>query len=201
MNWVELVGYVASAFVVLSFAMSSIVKIRTISLVGSVFYVAYGVLIGSVPIILANATIVVFHCIALFGSSAASPSSAPPPSRLTRPSSSTSCTHTSTTSAGPSPSTSNAPPTPPSSSCARACPRAPSSAPATATPSTSPSTTSSPPTATPNWAEWIYGSRTSALRAHGIREVTAAPTTDVHRHYLEHVGFERRGESLAKSLA
>ena len=46
MNWIELVGYVASAFVVLSFAMSSIVKIRTISLVGSVFYVAYGVLIG-----------------------------------------------------------------------------------------------------------------------------------------------------------
>jgi len=45
MNWIELVGYVASAFVVLSFAMSSIVKIRTISLVGSVFYVAYGVLV------------------------------------------------------------------------------------------------------------------------------------------------------------
>ena len=57
MNWVELVGYIASALVVLSFAMSSIVKIRSISLVGSAIYVVYGLLIGSFPIMLANGTI------------------------------------------------------------------------------------------------------------------------------------------------
>ena len=53
----EIVGYVASALVVLSLTMSSVVRIRTISLAGSVVFVVYGVLIGSVPIIVTNAAI------------------------------------------------------------------------------------------------------------------------------------------------
>lgn len=66
MNTAELVGYVASALIVLSFAMSSVVKIRVISLVGSAVYVVYGLLISAFPIVLANGTIVVLHCIALW---------------------------------------------------------------------------------------------------------------------------------------
>ena len=57
MNWVELVGYVASALVVLSLAMTSVVKLRVISLSGSVVFVVYGVLLGSVPIIITNAAV------------------------------------------------------------------------------------------------------------------------------------------------
>lgn len=54
---IELVGYLASALVVASLAMTSVVRLRAISLVGSVVFVVYGVLIGSVPIIITNAAI------------------------------------------------------------------------------------------------------------------------------------------------
>ena len=57
LDWQELVGYVASALVVASLAMTSVVRLRTISLAGSVTFVVYGVLIGSVPIIITNASI------------------------------------------------------------------------------------------------------------------------------------------------
>ena len=53
----ELVGYLASALVVISLAMTSVVRLRAISLVGSVTFVVYGALIDSVPIIVTNAAI------------------------------------------------------------------------------------------------------------------------------------------------
>jgi len=53
----ELIGYVASALVVLSLAMTSVVRLRMISLAGSVAFVVYGVLIGSVPIMITNVAI------------------------------------------------------------------------------------------------------------------------------------------------
>lgn len=54
---VELVGYLASALVVASLAMTSVVRLRIVSLIGSVVFVAYGVLLPSVPIILTNAAV------------------------------------------------------------------------------------------------------------------------------------------------
>lgn len=57
MSATEVVGYVASALVVLSLSMRSVVRLRTISLVGSVTFVVYGALIGSVPVILTNGAI------------------------------------------------------------------------------------------------------------------------------------------------
>lgn len=53
----ELVGYAASALVVASLAMTSVVRLRILSLVGSVTFVVYGALIGSVPIMVTNAAI------------------------------------------------------------------------------------------------------------------------------------------------
>jgi len=53
----EIVGYAASALVVLSLTMRSVVRLRAISLVGSIAFVVYGLLIESVPIILTNASI------------------------------------------------------------------------------------------------------------------------------------------------
>lgn len=53
----EIVGYAASALVVASLAMTSVVRLRTISLVGSLTFVAYGLLIDSIPIIVTNASI------------------------------------------------------------------------------------------------------------------------------------------------
>lgn len=53
----ELIGYVASALVVASLAMTSVVRLRAISLAGSIAFVLYGMLIGSVPIVVTNAAI------------------------------------------------------------------------------------------------------------------------------------------------
>lgn len=53
----ELVGYLASALVVASLAMTSVVRLRVISLAGSVAFVVYGVLIGSIPILITNVSI------------------------------------------------------------------------------------------------------------------------------------------------
>lgn len=58
---VEIVGYVASALVVLSLAMTSVVRLRMISLAGSLTFVTYGVLIESAPIIITNASIAVLN--------------------------------------------------------------------------------------------------------------------------------------------
>lgn len=54
---VEIIGYTASALVVLSLTMASVVRLRAISLVGSVTFFTYGLLIGSVPIVLTNVAI------------------------------------------------------------------------------------------------------------------------------------------------
>lgn len=200
MNWVELVGYIASAFVVLSFAMSSIVKIRTISLVGCVFYVAYGALIGSLPIILANATIVVFHCVALYkefsskSELGATPIAPDAPFLVDFLRSHRDDIHNSQPDYEQRPS-----------DTAFVLMR--EGMPAGAILGTRDADTLHltldyvlPAYRDSQLGRWIYGSRTSALRAHGIREVTASPTTDVHGRYLEHVGFQRSGEILTKSL-
>ena len=53
----EIVGYVASALVVLSLTMQSVVRLRAISLVGSITFVVYGIFIESVPIVITNSAI------------------------------------------------------------------------------------------------------------------------------------------------
>ena len=56
-EWQELIGYLASALVVTSLAMTSVVRLRMISLAGAVTFTTYGFLIGSVPIIITNVSI------------------------------------------------------------------------------------------------------------------------------------------------
>ena len=57
----ELIGYLASVLVVASLAMTSVVRLRILSLAGSVTFVVYGALIGSVPIVVTNASIAVLN--------------------------------------------------------------------------------------------------------------------------------------------
>lgn len=54
---VELIGYLASALIVVSLAMTSVVRLRIISFIGSVTFVVYGLLIGAWPIVVSNAII------------------------------------------------------------------------------------------------------------------------------------------------
>jgi hypothetical protein len=58
---VELIGYVASALVVASLAMTSVVRLRIVSLVGSLVFVVYGLLLPSIPIILTNAAVALLN--------------------------------------------------------------------------------------------------------------------------------------------
>lgn len=59
--WHEVVGYAASLVVVVSLSMKSILRLRLFGLAGSALFLVYGVLIGSVPIVLTNAVIISIH--------------------------------------------------------------------------------------------------------------------------------------------
>ncbi len=58
MNYIEIIGYLASAFVLLSFVMKEMTKLRIVNIVGCSFFIAYGILIPSWPIIITNVAIV-----------------------------------------------------------------------------------------------------------------------------------------------
>lgn len=200
MNWVELVGYVASGLVVLSFAMSSIVKIRLISLVGSAFYVCYGVLIGSVPIILANATIVVFHCVALYREFSQRSELGATPIDPQAP-------FLTDFLASHIEDIRRSQPEYESSTSDTAFILMREGMPAGVLLGNSAGAELRlnldyvlPAYRDSRLGQWIYGNRSSALRGHGIRKVVAAPTTDLQRNYLLHVGFEPAGTTLVREL-
>ncbi len=55
------VGYLASALVVISLTRTSVVRLRVLSFLGATTFVAYGVLIDSVPVIATNASIMAIN--------------------------------------------------------------------------------------------------------------------------------------------
>ncbi len=58
---IELIGYLASALIVLSFAMKSVVRLRIVSFIGCIAFVIYGSLIGAIPVVISNAIIAVLN--------------------------------------------------------------------------------------------------------------------------------------------
>jgi ribosomal protein S18 acetylase RimI-like enzyme len=50
----EIIGYVGSALIVVSLAMSNIIRLRVVNLVGALVFMTYGVLIGSFPVMATN---------------------------------------------------------------------------------------------------------------------------------------------------
>ncbi len=61
LNGIELIGYLGSALVVVSLTMTSVVRLRMVSLCGSVTFVVYGALIDSIPILITNGSIAVIN--------------------------------------------------------------------------------------------------------------------------------------------
>lgn len=55
MNFTEIIGYLGTALIVCSLAMKSIVKLRLVNLSGALLFIAYGLMIASVPVIVLNA--------------------------------------------------------------------------------------------------------------------------------------------------
>ncbi|MGZ4056720.1 MAG: uroporphyrinogen decarboxylase [Bacteroidia bacterium] len=54
----EVIGYLASFTVLISFLMKNISNLRIINTIGCILFIAYGILLGfSIPIILTNAAI------------------------------------------------------------------------------------------------------------------------------------------------
>ena len=60
-EYTEYVGYAASFFVLLSFLMKKMLTLRVVSIIGCLFFIGYGFLLGSVPVIITNASIVVVN--------------------------------------------------------------------------------------------------------------------------------------------
>ena len=64
MDIVEIVGYFAMTFLVLSFIPKQILRIRVINLIGCLFFVAYGIKLQAWPVAISNgfvAIIKVYH--------------------------------------------------------------------------------------------------------------------------------------------
>ena len=62
----EVVGYLASLVVLLSFLMKDVVKLRMVNIVGCLLFVAYGVFLGfSIPIIVTNIAIATINLVFL----------------------------------------------------------------------------------------------------------------------------------------
>lgn len=55
----ELIGYIASAIVLISFLMKNMIKLRIINSIGCLIFIVYGILLNfSIPIIITNSVIV-----------------------------------------------------------------------------------------------------------------------------------------------
>lgn len=65
-SYVEWIGYAASLFVLLSFLMRNIATLRYVNSIGCLFFVAYGILLDSWPIIITNVAIVCVNVYYLF---------------------------------------------------------------------------------------------------------------------------------------
>ena len=63
--WAELIGITGTLFVLLSFLMKEIKKVRIINIVGAILFVAYGILIGAISTWLLNGILIIIHIIYL----------------------------------------------------------------------------------------------------------------------------------------
>lgn len=65
MNWVEILGYVASGLVAVSLMMSSLARLRALNLLGATLFAAYGWLVDAYPVLAVNGFIAVVNVVYL----------------------------------------------------------------------------------------------------------------------------------------
>lgn len=61
MDKVELIGYIASGLVLISFLMKDMKKLRIINIFGCMLFISYGILLSSIPVIITNTAIVIIN--------------------------------------------------------------------------------------------------------------------------------------------
>ena len=63
--WVEVLGILATIFVLLSFLFNEQKLIRIVNIIGAVIFVIYGILINSISVWLLNGVLIVIHLVYL----------------------------------------------------------------------------------------------------------------------------------------
>ena len=63
--WYEIIGIVATLFIIASFLTKDLIKVRIVNLVGSVIFIVYGVLIHSWSTAILNAVMIIVHLVYL----------------------------------------------------------------------------------------------------------------------------------------
>ena len=63
---IDAIGYVAMAILLISFMMKDIKKLRWVNTVGCAIFIVYGAMLGSFPILITNAAIVLVNLYYLF---------------------------------------------------------------------------------------------------------------------------------------
>jgi uncharacterized protein with PQ loop repeat len=66
MTYIDIIGYLAPAFLVLSFLFKDVRKLRLTNSIGCVLFIVYGILIAAYPVVIANAIIVCINVYQLF---------------------------------------------------------------------------------------------------------------------------------------
>lgn len=65
-NYIEYIGYLASALVLISLMMKSLIRLRILNLFGALCFAIYGFIIGAIPVILLNVALVLVNAYHLF---------------------------------------------------------------------------------------------------------------------------------------
>ena len=63
--WYEIIGIVATLFIIASFLTRDLINVRLVNLVGSVIFVVYGVLIHSWSTAILNVVMIIVHLVYL----------------------------------------------------------------------------------------------------------------------------------------
>ncbi|MDR1226681.1 MAG: hypothetical protein LBK47_07260 [Prevotellaceae bacterium] len=58
---IDIIGYLAPAFLVLSFLFKDVIKLRLINTIGCTLFIIYGMFISAYPVVIANAFIVIIN--------------------------------------------------------------------------------------------------------------------------------------------
>lgn len=61
MLYIEILGIIATLFVLLSFLMKDLIKVRIINIMGAILFVFYGIFIGAMATWLLNGILVIIH--------------------------------------------------------------------------------------------------------------------------------------------
>lgn len=65
MSWVETIGLLGTVFVLISFFMKDVKKIRCVNIIGAILFVVYGAIINAVATWVLNGALVVVHIVFL----------------------------------------------------------------------------------------------------------------------------------------